>query len=173
MQRWSLHSICKECGGSGIFQHGHRTELCKDCGGGGLCDCGQQKQECQGTQPGRTSQARALFSRTHTDRLLPKCPSRTTLPTAVACSHRRADASIDISAAPVDLNSSDGLHANAAALQHWETSICGRFYALAIGYMTQQFDELFWELQAHHVNAIFSTSHVRTFQIQPYKNHTI
>jgi len=33
--------MCKDCGGSGICEHGRQRSRCKDCGGSGICkDCG-------------------------------------------------------------------------------------------------------------------------------------
>ena len=39
--------MCKECGGSGICEHGRRRYNCKECGGGGICEHGRQRYICK------------------------------------------------------------------------------------------------------------------------------
>ena len=39
--------MCKDCGGSGICEHGKHKAMCKDCGGSGICEHGKQKARCK------------------------------------------------------------------------------------------------------------------------------
>ena len=39
-------SVCKECGGSGICEHGRQRYNCKECGGGGICEHGRRRSSC-------------------------------------------------------------------------------------------------------------------------------
>ena len=38
---------CKECGGSSICEHGRRRSQCKECGGGSICEHGRQRSRCK------------------------------------------------------------------------------------------------------------------------------
>ena len=40
-------SQCKDCGGSGICQHGRERSQCKDCGGSSICEHGRRKSACK------------------------------------------------------------------------------------------------------------------------------
>ena len=33
--------MCKECGGSGICEHGRQRSQCKECGGASICEHGR------------------------------------------------------------------------------------------------------------------------------------
>ena len=39
--------MCKECGGSGLCEHGRRRDRCKDCGGSGICEHGRRRNMCK------------------------------------------------------------------------------------------------------------------------------
>merc|ERR1719272_339941 len=40
-------SRCKDCGGSGVCEHGRQRSSCKECGGGGICEHGRQRSQCK------------------------------------------------------------------------------------------------------------------------------
>ena len=40
-------SHCMDCGGSGICEHGRVRSVCKDCGGGGICEHGRVRSVCK------------------------------------------------------------------------------------------------------------------------------
>jgi hypothetical protein len=40
-------SRSKDCGGSGICEHGRLKRQCKDCGGSGICEHGRVKWQCK------------------------------------------------------------------------------------------------------------------------------
>ena len=40
-------SKCKECDGSGICQHGRQRSKCKECGGSSLCEHGRRRSVCK------------------------------------------------------------------------------------------------------------------------------
>ena len=42
--------MCKECGGSGICEHGRRRSHCKECGGSSICEHGRRRQQVQGVR---------------------------------------------------------------------------------------------------------------------------
>jgi hypothetical protein len=42
-----IKSHCKECGGGGICEHGRMRSHCKECGGGGICDHGRMRSDCK------------------------------------------------------------------------------------------------------------------------------
>ena len=39
--------VCKECGGSGICEHGRVRTNCKECGGASICEHGRQRSHCK------------------------------------------------------------------------------------------------------------------------------
>ena len=43
----SWRSTCKECGGSGICEHGRQRSQCKECGGSGICEHGRVRYCCK------------------------------------------------------------------------------------------------------------------------------
>ena len=42
-----LRSQCKECGGSSICEHGRVRGVCKDCGGGSICEHRRVRHYCK------------------------------------------------------------------------------------------------------------------------------
>ena len=38
---------CKDCGGSGLCEHGRLRNTCKDCGGGSICEHGRRRSTCK------------------------------------------------------------------------------------------------------------------------------
>ena len=42
-----MRSKCKECGGSGICEHGRVRSQCKECGGSGICEHGRVRSKCK------------------------------------------------------------------------------------------------------------------------------
>jgi hypothetical protein len=42
-----IKSTCKECGGSQICEHGRIKSSCKECGGASICEHGRQKSYCK------------------------------------------------------------------------------------------------------------------------------
>ena len=40
-------SRCKNCGGSGLCEHGRQRSQCKEGGGGGLCEHGRVRRRCK------------------------------------------------------------------------------------------------------------------------------
>ena len=46
--------MCKECGGSGICEHGRQRSGCKDCGGSGICEHGRIRSVCKDCGGGNT-----------------------------------------------------------------------------------------------------------------------
>ena len=38
---------CKECGGSGICEHGRQRSQCKECGGGAICEHGRRRSHAR------------------------------------------------------------------------------------------------------------------------------
>ena len=39
--------MCKDCGGSGICEHGRRRSRCKECSGSGICEHGRRRNVCK------------------------------------------------------------------------------------------------------------------------------
>jgi hypothetical protein len=42
-----VRTQCKDCGGSGICKHGRVRGVCKDCGGGSICEHGRVRGVCK------------------------------------------------------------------------------------------------------------------------------
>ena len=42
-----MRSVCKECDGAGLCEHGRRRSTCKECGGNGLCEHGRVRSRCK------------------------------------------------------------------------------------------------------------------------------
>ena len=40
-------SVCKECGGCGLCDHGRRRTQCKECGGSSICEHGRRRSRCK------------------------------------------------------------------------------------------------------------------------------
>ena len=57
--------MCKECGGSGICEHGRQRSRCKECGGSGICEHGRRRTQCKECRAARGAAARAIHPPVH------------------------------------------------------------------------------------------------------------
>jgi len=46
-ERGRERSKCKECGGSGIYEHDMVVSRCMECGGSGICEHGSRRCKCK------------------------------------------------------------------------------------------------------------------------------